>query len=207
MLIRTTFGRIRAVAAAATFLALAGLASAASAVTFEGDFTVNALDHDPGLVIKTAPLGSPLNFSLDRVGDSYTTDLFRIWTNEKSANMDDFMTADIAVDFTFTTPAGFGQVTGTTHAAKGLLTAWGELIWDGPTEISFGDGRVLTVTLSNAKFNKGIFSDFFPGYGFGADVEAIFALSAIPLPAGLPLLLSGVGGLALLRRRQKVVPA
>lgn len=114
------------------------------------------------------PLDSPLNFNLNKVGGVYTADLFRIWANEESANRDDFFTSDISFDFTFTSPAGSGQVTGLTSAGTIYIKSWGEVIWGGPTEIAFDNGRVATVTLSNARFNHGPLGEFWPGYRSGA---------------------------------------
>ncbi|HLS18894.1 MAG TPA: VPLPA-CTERM sorting domain-containing protein, partial [Paracoccaceae bacterium] len=87
----------------------------------------------------------------------------------------------------------------------------GQVAWNEPALISFGDGSQLRITLSNADFNWGMFGTM-PGERHGALITANFELisdsaAVIPLPAGLPLLLSGIGGLALLRRRRNAAVA
>ena len=64
----------------------AGLALPASAATFTGGWTVDYNAFDPGLVVEVTP-GSGGGTTPDlAVGDSYTFDLFRIWTDETSVN-------------------------------------------------------------------------------------------------------------------------
>jgi hypothetical protein len=130
----------RKFAAAVAFVAAVGASSIASAVSFSGSYQVNALSSDPGLVIQTQELADPLNFVLTNPGDMFTVDLFKIWTNETDIGADDFMHAGISVDFDFSAPPTSGTVTGATFGATALFVfEGGELVWDGPKVLDFGN--------------------------------------------------------------------
>jgi hypothetical protein len=188
-------------------LALAGTSTTAAAVGFSGSYTVNALGADPGLVIRTATLSERLELDLEP-GKWKTVKLFDIWTDETAVNFgDDFAAADISVAFDFGAPIAKGTVTGTTTAATIFVASKGVLRWDGPAEIAFGDGGLLRVSLGNEIFNGGLGLGLMPGRQHGATVHAKFRLvsepvSQVPLPAGLPLLASAMGGIFLLRQRR-----
>src|SRR5690625_700361 len=209
----STFKSARVVAAAAVFLSAVGLSSMASAVSFSGDFSVAAHSEGDGLIVETSKLFDPMEFELLTVGESVSYDLFRIWTDEKSVNADDFASQNISVAFNFLSPAGSGTVDGQTAGAElffGLFQG-GQVVWNDPEDITFGDGSQLRITLSDGDFNWGMFGTI-PGEGHGALITANFELisdsaAVIPLPAGLPLLLSGIGGLALLDRRRNAAAA
>lgn len=209
----STFRGVRIVATATAFLGMVGLSSVASAVSFSGDFSVTAHSEGDGLVIGTSKIFDPMEFELLTVGESINRDLFRIWTDEKSVNADDFVPQNITVAFDFLSPVGAGTVEGQTAGAEvffGLFQG-GQVAWNEPTLISFDDGSQLSITLSGEDFNWGAFG-LNNGEAYGAIVSANFELisdsaAVIPLPAGLPLLLSGIGGLALLRRRRNAAAA
>jgi hypothetical protein len=196
----------RKLAATAAFVAVVGVSTVASAVSFSGSYQINALSSDPGLVVQTQELADPLNFVLTNPGDMVTLNLFKIWTNETDVGSDDFMQAGISVDFDFTSPLTTGTVTGATFGATAFFVfEGGELVWDGPKVLDFGNQGKLQIELSDESFNYGLLGTT-PGKKHGAIVEAKFTLvsdsvSQVPLPASLPLFMAALGGLALIRRR------
>ncbi len=199
----------RRVTFAAGLAIFAGAASVASAaVQFTGGFEVSALSSDPGLVVKTAKVAQQLNFSLAGPGAYTYINLFDIWTDERTANFsDDFTPAEIRVDFSFSAPLSSGSVTGTTVAGTILIASAGVLTWDHPTEINFGDGGRLWVSLTDEIFNGGLGLGLTPGRSHGARVQAKFKLkseplSVVPLPAMLPAFAVAVSSFALIRRRR-----
>jgi len=191
----------------------AGAPGIAAAATFAGGWTVSYNTADPGLVVDVAPeAGGGTTPNLE-VGDSYTFNLFRIWTNETSVNAhEDEAPKPISVSFNFTDPVMGGVAQGVTSGQRvlGGLIQKGKLTWDGPLELSFGKngtGR-LSVSLADATFNEGLFG-LKPGFRHGAGVEATVRYDAapVPVPAALPLLAAGLGALGFAARRRKPAPA
>jgi hypothetical protein len=185
-------------------LAVGGV-SAAEAVPFTlNSYTVNINTSNPGLVLWESDIfAEPSTFQLSAPGDSFTTSLFRLGTNEPAVNPDDFRPRDVSVGFSFTSPLpGFnGNAAGLTGAAW-LGQGFGYVLWDNPLQLAFGTSGLLSIFLSNAAFGV-------PGY---ADITATFqltradAIAPVPEPATVTLLGSGVlfvivGGRARARRR------
>lgn len=201
------------VAAAAAF-ALLGAASAASATTFTGSYATSTYTNGSnGLAVFTQDAtpgpGTGFSFNLNSIGASSTFSLFRIYTNESTANSDDLSNANpISVTFNFTAPsAATGSVTGDTGAETVPVTFFGHLIgsfsegyvdWDngGDTTLNFGSFGQLQVHLDDATFGAG--SVFNPA-GLDEDpstVKATFTLkAAVPEPMTWALMLMGFGGL------------
>jgi hypothetical protein len=197
---------VRAAASAAAFVAAVAVASAASAVGFSGSYAITAHNSGNGLLIHTQELADPLNFVLNNPGDMHTVNLFKIWTDESDVGWDDGVARPISVAFDFSSPASLGTVSGTT-VGGGFVFQEGRLTWNGPGLINFGNGGQLQISLSDEDFNEGFFG-LTPGKKHGAKVEAKFTLisdsvSEVPLPASLPLFMAALGGLAVLRRRNR----
>ena len=196
------------IAAAALALAVPG---AASAVTFTGSFVVSGSAlSDPGLVVSTSPGSGPLAFDLD-LGGSTTFKLFDIWTDEGSISSDDRVPQSLEVAFNLSSPLASGSIFGSS-VAEGLIRQQGAVTWNGPAQLGFGDGGILSVALSDATFNKGLFA-LNRGEGKGADIYATFTYAAepaqvqtpapVPLPAGLGLIVAGLGALGFAGGRSK----
>ncbi len=167
----------------------ATFASTASASVFTlSDYTVTYQTKDPGLVLWESdilPNGS--TFTLDSVGDAFTSALFRIGTKEEALNLDDLAPKAINVSFQFTTPPpAFGGSASGVSGAFWIGEDVGYVLWDNPLLLSFGTTGLLAVSLSNALFTL-------PG---AADVYARFELKradiGTPEPATLMLMAIGL---------------
>lgn len=134
-------------------------ASAASAATFTGNYAVSFNSNDPGLVVDVAPTSGTGSFDLE-VGQSFTFNIFDLWTTETAVNADDKAAQPISVDFSLTAPAaGNAVVTGTT---KGVTSFFGikqaaKLDWADPVILAFGTTGQLRIELSDATFQAGYF--------------------------------------------------
>ena len=200
----------------AAVVALA-LPCGAMAATFSGGWTASANASDPGLVVSLSSASGAVNTSDLAVGQSYSFNLFRIWTDEATVNRgEDDQPQPISVSFAFTDPVVSGTTVGQTFGERSLLGViqQGRVVWNGPLTLSFGQGGTgrMTISLSNGVFNSGV-----GGLDEGAtdsalvratlryDQAPVSSPAAVPLPATLPLLAAGVGaiGLAARRRRDK----
>lgn len=193
------------------------MASAAQAATFTGEATVSSPINkvNPGLLVRvlvpgnSGPQGfvsAALDFALD-VGDSFSTDLFVVRTFETVLNADDLIPKAFALLFSF--GQGSATITGTTYAQSSGANSFGVIDFDGPAVIALGGGENLVIELTDAMFNTGPLGFFIPGKATGALIAANFTLaadqvSAVPLPASLPLALGALAMLGYLRRRHKV---
>lgn len=192
--------------ASAALAAMLTLPGAAHALSFSGDWNITTInDSDPGLVVRTSASGGSFSTGDMAVGDSYTFNLFKIWTDETDVGKDDRASSPIKVGFSFTDPATAGTVGGSTAGVNALVAQWGTLGWDGPVTLAFGKGDTgrLTLALSDAIFNKGLFG-LNEGYKHGAKITATLTYDAapVPLPATLPLLLGGIALVGAAARRR-----
>ena len=181
------------------------MATGAYAKTFYGQYYLSGDAYsDPGLVVNTYPSYGSGSFHLE-AGETKHIDLFHIWTNEHYINHDDKKPQAINAAFSFK-DVGSGVLSGYAAGSSyfyGLLQG-GYVNWDNPLELAFGQGEKLILSLSDAKFNWGLFGTT-PGYKHGAHVKlkVTYEVAPVPLPASALLLLGGVAGLGLMRRRRK----
>ena len=189
----------------AVALALA-LPGAASAVTVQGGWSLagEALTG-AGLEVRTNRRAGNFDFDLSD-GAETSFRLFRIWTDESDVGRDDRAPRSLVAGFDLPTLGRGGSVAGSTRGREALGVQWGSLDWQAPLEIALGGG-MLSILLSDETFGRGLLG-LGQGRRNGADVFArvsytagVPAASAVPVPAGLPLALTGLGVLALLRRR------
>src|SRR5262245_33864849 len=86
---------------------LAAPRAAQSSVFTLDSYSVTLVTTDPGLVVwEKGLLVYPFTFPvpLNTVGDSFTTKLFRLGTNETALNLDDLQPYTINVNFQFSAP-------------------------------------------------------------------------------------------------------
>lgn len=185
--------------------------SAAQAVPISAQYHVEANSSDPGLVIQTADL-APQPFVIDlKAGESFTFDLFSIWTDESAINKrEDTALSPIEVLFDFTLPEALTtSIGGETHGSHALggFFQYGKVSWYDPISIvfgEFGDG-LMQVSLSDESFNFGVLGTL-PGERFGDDVEATITMvseATVPEPGTLGLMSLSLLGLAAATRRKK----
>jgi hypothetical protein len=176
---------------------LSAASGEASVFTLES-VNVNVRSTDPGLVLWSTPTpSSGWNFALDQ-GESHTTALFNVGTNETATNLDDLKTYPVYVALSFSAPAANGSTTG----ASGAL-GLGYVYWNSPAYLQFGTDGLLQVTLSTAIFGL-------PGkdtvYG---KFQLIREASGVPVPepssmALVGIALAGVAARARASRRRRV---
>ena len=193
------------VAAAALALALPG---AASALSFSGSWDVSGSAlTDPGLVVRTDPTSNHFAFDLDD-GRSKSLNLFRIWTDETSIQADDKVPNDLSVGFSVNGANGplTGSVAGHSQWFSIFNTQFGSLTFGGPIDLDVGTG-ILSVALKGVdEFNKGLYG-LKKGEKYGGEVSADFSYrenspAPVPLPAGLGLIVAGLGALGFFGARR-----
>ncbi|HEX5377755.1 MAG TPA: PEPxxWA-CTERM sorting domain-containing protein [Phenylobacterium sp.] len=195
-----------ALVASTAVLALA--AAPASAAVFVGDYTVTAINSaDPGLKVHATDLPGAINLNLAHPGSSQIVNLFKLWTDEGSVQLfEDTVPKPISVRFNFIFPSAFGgSVDGDTYGVWGVFQK-GRVSWDGPTDLMFGKGGLLRVSLRDAHFNDDCaFCGLHDGPASGATISAKFTLlaNAVPEPATWAMMITGFGlvGMSIRRRR------
>ena len=191
---------------AAAFAAALALPGAAGAATFTGGWTVARDGVAPGLAVRVARKAAFGVMPDLEVGDSYTFDLFRIWSDETAGRAH---APKISVTFDLANPVAGGVISGVTRDGR---SGWrgvvrnGRLTWDGPLAVYFGAGDTgrMTLSLADALLDNGRSGDR-GGRGRGATVAATlrYDVAPVPLPAALPLLGLGLGALGVAGRRRR----
>ena len=190
----------------ASIAALAVPTVASAAILVSGSVTGIDVPSDPGLALEASAIAFA-DFSLNNVGDTFTTDVLRIGTRENTVNLaDDLVPQPVSATFTFSSPAGAG---GTANGSSSgfyrlfsqcgvIAGGCGRVDWVNPTIFNFGNGGAFSVTLSNVEFRT-------PG---AANVSARFELlsNAVPEPSTWAMLILGFGVVGgALRSQRKVV--
>jgi hypothetical protein len=196
----------------ASVVAAGALASSpAFATSFVGNVssTYNSNDNN-GLGVGEDPIHSAFNFTLNTVGQSYTLNLFNLFTDETSVDSSDMIAKAISVAFNFTAPTGTPDPVTIGGTTKGNVIThyraadeeFGSVTWNanGIGDFDFGNGGILQIALGG----DSIFNDGRGGLdGLGdcdssdALVNATFTLehlsTSVPEPYEWALMLLGVG--------------
>lgn len=170
-----------------------------AAPAWAASFTLSSLKVDlnqwsPGLKW-TNLIDGGLTFDLADAGQTYTVGLFRLTTPESSANLRSLVPHTIDVRLGLTSPAS-GVANLGLSGASSFLQGYGHLVWNNPVQVSFGNGGLLAMSLSNATYEM-------PG---SAVISATFSLLQrpvqVPEPVSAALAVWGCGILAILRVRR-----
>lgn len=199
---------------AATVSALA-LATAANATTFDPFVTATSYRDpgQPGLQTRVWKLentgsleflGATRSFTLSALGDTSVVDLYRITHFDVPFDLDDLTASPATTTFDFG-PLGTVNFMGTVNAqATGPAappTLPAVLSFPGAQKITVSATEALRITMGNTFFGPQ------SGQAGAQIVQATFQLVPVPLPAGLPLALLGLGALGALAARRKKAAA
>ncbi|AYJ86404.1 PEP-CTERM sorting domain-containing protein [Sphingomonas paeninsulae] len=183
----------------------------AYATDFTGNYSTTVNSSGSGLLINTQRLAPDLQFTLNNVGQTVSSDLFKIYTNETDVGADDLVGQAIQVGFTFTSPAFGGVLDGTTVGERSFFGLFqnGVVHWNngGNAVFDFGNGGQLQVHLNDTSFNFGL-GGLGEGIGGSGTVKANFTLNAIssaaPEPATWAFMIFGFGAAGYSLRRRRV---
>lgn len=188
--------------------ALGLMAPAAHAATYNVGVTAESFRQPgaPGLQTRLWKLENrgSLNFTgttvttsdLSVVGDSFTTDLFRIVAFDVGIDADDIVPKPVSITLNFG-PLGTLVLTGTT-----VGTTAGAIATFASGSLNIGNGLAIVVSIADTAFNS-INGQYVSGRAGATPVAATFTLAAVPLPATASLALLALGGLAVVARRRK----
>jgi hypothetical protein len=217
--------------AATAALALAGAATAASATTFAGSYSVDTYDGNNGLRVDTSDQtslpGPNFSINLASIGSTQTFNLFEVFADDEgSVNNGDTTSRPITLTFDFTAPSSkTGEIDGDTfgqivQVSSSKSYQQGVLDWDnnGDTTVNFGALGTLLIHVNDITFSKGS-TDWnneaelgdcprTPTTGAGGClVQATFTLqaptSAVPEPMSWALMLTGFLGVGAAMRASR----
>lgn len=197
-------------------IAVLGVAGAAEATTFSVDVAATPYRDpgNPGLQTRAWILspGGPQNYNgstvvLDATAAPATVDLFGLVQFDTPINADDVIPHAITVDFTV---GGVTKtISGVTYAdpeGHTLPSYVGHAVADfvnTPLDFYTGTGHLL-ISLFDTTFGKDTNGDFTNGRpGFGKVTAQYSFVSAVPLPAALPLGMGAIGLMGFVARRRK----
>jgi hypothetical protein len=184
----------------------------AMAVEFVGSYTTAGHSSGDGLLIKTTPGPQNISFDIDQGESTGWLKLFNIWTDETDVNWgEDTSPKAFTLTFNFDSPDFDGVANGVTFGVNYIITQYGVLEWanGGHFDFAFGNGGLLSLDLTDADFNKGLFG-LDEGKKHGDKVYGKFTLesvSAVPEPATWLTMIAGFGMVGAAMRRQKKVTA
>jgi hypothetical protein len=200
-------------AAAATVFLMSAGAAYASPLTVTGTYSLSysaTTGNGPSFTddgnrfgIDPVTLSSPFTESLNVGSPTANAAFFTATPAGSCANwpascgLSDTAKGTITVTFSFTTPTGAtGELSDTGTYTADYQNLTDSIVWNSPDPlvVDFADGAVLDITLVNA-------SDWSITPDISFDLTK--GPSATPLPATLPLFVSGLGGLGLLGWRKK----
>ena len=193
-------------------LLAASVSAPAMAVEFLGSYNTSAHSSGNGLLIKTTPGPQNIGFDIDEGESTGWIKLFNIWTDETDVEWgEDTTPKSFTLTFNFDTPEFDGIANGVTFGVNYVITQYGVLDWanDGQFDFAFGNGGLLSLQLTDADFNKGLFG-LNEGKKYGDKVYGKFTLesvSAVPVPATWLTMIAGFGMVGAAMCCQKKVAA
>ena len=186
----------------------------AKADTFTlSSYTVSLRTTDPGLVLNWSPdFPTPHTFNLNPGDNTGWFSLLDLWTNESTVNSDDLVAYPISVTLNFSQPFVSGTVGGET---QGTSILWGfiqsgQVTWNGPAVVPFGDNGQFSIYLQDAYFNTGLLGLSDCGTDIFAKIKYDSAPTgpapgSVPEPGTLLLLGTGLAGIGSKLRKKKAV--
>lgn len=194
-------------------LAFAAAGTTVEAATYSVDVTADPYRDAPansGLQTRAVVLSSsgPQNFNgatytfdLSNIGDSVSMDIYGLVAYDAPIDADDLIPQASTAAFDF---GGLGSVVvdGTTAAFGSGMTGYA-LASFVSTLIRISATEAIRIALSDTIFGTDGSGNFVTGRAGVGFVNATFTLAAIPVPATLPLVLSGLGMLGFAARRRK----